>query len=331
MTGGRGYDGLSTPHAGTPDAESLVTFEDLVEAIGANLRHQVETSYAQSMGVLHAQMRWGTTPLTSCFFDGCIDRARDLAETTKYNILSCGGAFFASMVDSLAAVCHVVYDSRAATLEEVAVACRDNFAGHDRLRHQLLGAPKQGNDDPSIDELIRTVERLRDEPVKELCRDPRDGTPFGNSHVTRSSAVTVGRHTGATPDGRLAGQPLAPSVAAACGTERSGPTALLNSILKLDPVESWQCGYNVNMRLQNSMLADEDSRRKVGWLLTSYFQRGGQEMQINSVDSATLRAAQKRPEEYRDLVVRIAGYSDYFVNLRVDVQEEIIARTEHVV
>ncbi|MBM4458361.1 MAG: hypothetical protein FJ011_11440, partial [Chloroflexi bacterium] len=328
LTAGRGYDGRSNV-PDIPPAGELRTFDDLTAAAGRVMRWQVATSYAANQPLLMAQMRWGQTPLTSCFFDGCIERGRDLAEGTKYNILSCGGNFFANMVDGLAAIREVVYERGAATLEQVAAACKNNFAGDERLRQRLLRAPKHGNDDARLEDLVALVERLRDEPVKEICRDPRDGTPFGNVHITRSSAVRVGARTPATPDGRLAGTPLATSVAAACGVERQGPTAVLKSILQLNAVKSWQCGYNVNLRFQRSVLADPDGRRRLEAMLRAYFLAGGQEMQINSADTAELRAAQAHPERYRDLVVRVAGFSAFFVNLSKDMQDEIIARTEH--
>jgi formate C-acetyltransferase len=328
LTAGRGYDGRDdVPDIPLPD--TLGAFDDLTAAVGRVLRWQVQTSYAASMPLLMAQMRWGQTPLTSCFFDGCIERGRDLAERTKYNILSCGGAFFANMVDSLAAIREVVYERGEATLAQVAEACRANFAGQELLRQRLLRAPKHGNDDARLEDLVTLVERLRDEPVKELCRDPRDGTPFGNVHITRSSAVRVGARTPATPDGRLAGMPLAASVAASPGVERQGPTAVLKSILQLNAIKSWQCGYNVNLRFQRAMLADPEGRRRLDAMLRAYFLGGGQEMQINSADTAELRAAQAHPERYRDLVVRVAGFSAFFVNLSRDMQDEIIARTEH--
>ncbi len=308
---------------------ALPDFGAFVGEVGRQMREQVRRSCARERGVLDAQMRWGQTPLTSCFFDGCVERARDMTLGTKYKILSCGGAFFPNMVDCLAAVREVVYERKEATLEGVAAACRADFAGHEGLRRKLLAAPKQGNDDPRLQEIVRLVERLRDEPVKEICRDRRDGTPFGNSHVVRSAAVRSGRKTGATPDGRRAGKPLAPSVAASCGCERNGPTALLNSILMLDPVRSWQCGYNVNMRLSRPTLAEPATRRKVADMLRAYFLRGGQEMQINCVGNDVLRAAQEQPEKHRDVVVRVAGFSEFFVNLTRDIQEEIIARTEY--
>ncbi|MBM3747842.1 MAG: hypothetical protein FJW34_18805 [Acidobacteria bacterium] len=329
LTSGRGYRGDAKGRPVAPAAAELKTFEDFAAAFGACLRESIRTSYAAGMKVLEAQMKWGQTPLTSCFFDGCLERARDLALGTRYNILSCGGVFFANAVDSLAAIRQVVYEKKQAALEDVAAACAANFKGHERLRARLLAAPKHGNDDPRLDEVIRLVERLRDEPMKEICRDPRDGTKFGNTHVVRSSAVRTGRLTPATPDGRLAGTPLASSVAAAAGVERNGPTALLNSVCKLNAARSWQTGYQVNLRFQGAMLSSPANRAKVRAMLNVYFRKGGQQLQINAIDTEILRAAQKNPDEYRDLVVRIAGFSEFFVNLTPDMQEDLIARTAH--
>jgi len=329
MTQGKGYTGSRKTDSSLPAPSSFDTFEKLVEAVGLVMRRQIQHSFADGITVLASQRRWGQTPFTSCFFDGCIDRARDMVVGTKYNILSCGGTAFANMVDSLAAIREVVYEGREATLAEIAAACAANFESWEDLRAKLLAAPKHGNDDPRVADLVHLVERLRDEPLKQICRDPRDGRPFGNCHVVRSGAVLGGRNTGATPDGRQAGTPLAASVAASVGCERNGPTALLNSILTLNPQQSWQCGYNVNMRLQRKALTHPDSRVKVRAMLGSYFQRGGQEMQINSVDTATLLAARENPEQYRDLVVRVAGFSEFFTKLHPAIQEDVIRREEH--
>ncbi len=305
------------------------TFAQFAAAVGAGVRESIRNSYAAEMRVLDVYLQYGQTPLTSCFFEGCIDRARDMSQGTKYNILSCGGIFFANAVDAFAAIREVVYEKKQATLKEVTAACRDNFKGHELLRARLLAAPKHGNDDPRLDDLIRLIERLRDEAKDEICRDPRDGTRFGNCHVVRSSAVRTGLVTPATPDGRLAGTPLASSVAASAGCERSGPTAVLNSVAKLNAPRSWQTGYQVNIRFQGNMVSDPASRAKVRAMLNVYFMKGGQELQINAIDSEMLRAAQKNPEEYRDLVVRVAGFSEFFVNLTPEMQEDIISRTAH--
>jgi len=329
LISGKGYKGDARGRPLAPPTSALNSFEDFAAAFGAYLRDSIRTSYAAEMKMLKAQMSWGHTPLTSCFFDGCIEKARDMVEGTKYNILSCGGVFFANAVDCLAAVREVVYQEKAATLEEIAAACRSNFKGYERLRAKLLAAPKHGNDDPRLEDIIRLVERLRDEPMKEICRDPRDGTKLGNVHITKAAAVRTGLRTPATPDGRLAGTPLASSVAASVGCERTGPTALLNSVAKLNAAKSWQSGYQANIRFQANMLSDARNREKVRAMLNVYFQRGGQQLQINAVDTEMLRAAQKNPEQYSDLVVRVAGFSAFFVTLSREMQEDIIARTAH--
>ena len=352
LTNGRGYKDQWKWKDIAPAADRLASFEQFSAAVGAYLRAQIKQSYESEMKFMQAYLKWGQTPLTSCFFDGCVEKARDMTQGTKYNNLSCSGIAFANAVDCLAAIREVVFEKKQATLDEVARACAANFQdyeenigggslegnhrthtanfkNYERLRAKLQAAPKHGNDDPRVDDLIRLVERLRDEPMKEICRDPRDGSPFGNAHVVRSGAVTMGLVTPATPDGRLAGTPVANSVAVSAGQERSGPTATLNSVCKLNAADSWQCAYQVNIRFNSSMISSNTKREKLRAMLNVYFQNGGQELQVNIVDGATLRAAQKNPGQYRDLVVRIAGFSEFFVNLTPAMQEEIIARTEH--
>ena len=329
LTSGKGYKKQWNWRDVAPSTSELMNFHQFADAVGAYIRVALEKGYLRQMEQLEAQMRWGMTPLTSCFFDGCIEQARDMTAGTKYNYLSCGGIAFANAVDCLAAIRDVVYEKKAATLDDVATACKANFKGNERLRARLLAAPKHGNDEPSLDDIVRLVECLRDEPVKKICRDPRDGSHFGNSHVVRSGAVRSGLVTPATPDGRLAGTPLASSVAASVGCEKNGPTAVLNSVCKLDSRNSWQCGYQVNIRFHAGMVNNDAQRDKLRSMLNVYFTQGGQELQINVVSSETLRAAQNNPEQYQDLVVRVAGFSEFFVRLTPELQEDIIARMEH--
>lgn len=329
ITSGTGYRGQWKWKGVAPATGELGTFEQFRDAVAAYVRKSVERSYESETKILQAQMRWGVTPLTSCFFDGCIQRGQDMTAGTRYNHLSCGGIAFANAVDCLGAIREVVYEKKAATLGDVALACAANFKGHERLRAKLLAAPKHGNDDPRLDDIIRAVEAMRDRAVEEICRDPRDGSRFGNSHVVRSGAVKQGLATPATPDGRLVGKPLASSMAACPGNEKSGPTAVLNSVCKANSSGSWQCGYQANIRFHKGMVANEAQRQKLRAMLNVYFQRGGQELQINVVDTAMLRAAQKDPAAYSDLVVRVAGFSEFFVRLTPDMQEDIIARMEH--
>jgi formate C-acetyltransferase len=329
LTDGKGYHQKWRWWKVAPPIAELTDFTQFSDAVAAYIRVALEKSYQNKLKQLEAQIRWGKTPLTSCFFDGCIEQGHDMAEGTKYNFLSCGGIAFANAVDCLAAIREVVYQKKEATLAEVAAACRVNFEGHERLRAKLLAAPKHGNDDPRLDGIVRLVERMRDEPMKEICRDPRDGSQFGNSHVVRSGAVRGGLNTPATPDGRLAGTPLASSVAASVGCEQTGPTAVLNSVCKLNSAKSWQCGYQVNIRFHSGMIVDPAEREKLRAMLNAYFQQGGQELQINVVNSEMLRAALKNPEQYQDLVVRVAGFSEFFVRLTPELQQDVLARMEH--
>jgi len=329
LTSGKGYRRQWGWHKVAPPTSELKSFSQFADAVGAYIRSAMAKSYHWNMQQLQAQIRWGTTPLTSCFFEGCIEDAHDMSVGTKYNFLSCGGIAFANAIDCLAAIREVVYEKQEATLEELVTACQANFQDHQRLRAKLLAAPKHGNDDPQLDDIVRMVERMRDEPMKDICRDPRDGSQFGNSHVVRSGAVRGGMRTPATPDGRLAGTPLASSVAASVGCEKMGPTAVLNSVCKLDSTSSWQCGYQVNIRFHAGMIVDQGQRDKLRAMLNVYFENGGQELQINVVSSDTLRAAQQSPGQYQDLVVRVAGFSEFFVRLTPELQQDVISRMEH--
>ena len=143
------------------------------------------------------------------------------------------------------------------------------------------------------------------------------------------SQVWVGRWTAATPDGRHKGAPIVDGVGACQGADRNGPTALLLSVAQLDSVRHWPAGYVCNVKFAPSCFDSPDDVSKIADLAATFMALGGQELQFNVVDAATLRAAQAEPERYADLIVRVAGFSAYFTQLSQPVQEEIISRTEH--
>ncbi|NOZ19612.1 MAG: hypothetical protein GXP25_00835 [Planctomycetes bacterium] len=306
------------------------TFDDFVAEMKEAFRRQGEHNFARMRAHFRFHQIYGQLPFTSVFMDGCIDRARDLVIRTKYNVTCSGGGGFSNAVDSLAAIKKVVYDDKEATLQEVAEACKVNFEGHEDLHRKLLSAPKYGNDDERADDIAVRLSRIRNEAIAHL-KDPRDGTPLAANHVIRSGHVRAGRNTPATPEGRLAGKPLADSIGAVQGADRNGPTALLKSVQKLDPVRNWRGGYNFNIRIDPKLLRDGESRKKVADMFATFFAAGGQELQVNAISSDTLRAAQKNPAEHHGLVVRVAGFSALFIDLHPDIQDEIIARTEHTV
>lgn len=328
MNGGRAWHNNQPAGPATPPPEGMKTFDDLVDAIGAHFRQQGEQSFRWGQELFRMHQLYGQLPFTSVFMSGCVDRARDLLVRTDYNVTCSGGIGFSNLVDCLAAIKKVVYEDKESTLREIVAACKADFKGHEALRRKLLAAPKYGNDDDRADGIANLLSRLRNEAIAHL-KDPRDGVPLAAGHVVRSGHIRAGKNTPATPDGRLSGKPLANSIGPAQGSDRSGPTALLRSVQKLDPIRNWRGGYNLNLRLDPKLLRSAEPRRKVADLLAAFFAHGGQELQINAVSSRTLRAAQKDPDAHRNLVVRVAGFSDLFVNLHPDIQEEIIARTEH--
>jgi formate C-acetyltransferase len=187
-------------------------------------------------------------------------------------------------------------------------------------------APRFGNGNVEVDELANRVNAVH----AQFCWNQVDSR---NGRYTCgvwpvNGHVNAGHRTGATPDGRRAETPLVDGVGACQGADRSGPTALLQSVARLDNVWNWPAGNTCNVKFSPQSVRSSDGVRRLQELTTTFFKLGGQELQINVVDAATLHAAQADPEAYSDLIVRVAGYSAYFTQLKQDVQDEIISRTE---
>jgi formate C-acetyltransferase len=201
-----------------------------------------------------------------------------------------------------------------------------DFAGHERLRQLLLNkTPRYGNDDDAADDLMVRVFEAYFGAV-----DGRPNTRGGTYHINllpTTVHVYFGSVIGATPDGRRAGAPVSEGVSPVQGADRQGPTAVLRSVAKMDQVRTG--GTLLNQKFTPALLADDAGRRGLVQLIRTYFRLGGHHVQFNVVDADTLRAAQAHPETHRDLIVRVAGYSDYFCDLGRALQDEIIARTEH--
>jgi formate C-acetyltransferase len=202
----------------------------------------------------------------------------------------------------------------------------ENFEGHDELRASLIyDTPKFGNDDDYADVHARWVFDAFYESVNGRL-SPR-GATYRINMLPTTSHVYFGKVVGATPDGRLTGEPLSEGISPFQGMDRKGPTAVLNSALKIDHLKTG--GTLLNQKFTPDFFRDERSIRKVTQLIRSYFRMDGHHIQFNVVSADTLRDAQKHPEKYQDLIVRVAGYSDYFNDLGTELQEEIIRRTEH--
>jgi formate C-acetyltransferase len=188
------------------------------------------------------------------------------------------------------------------------------------------GAPRWGNDSLEVDEIANRVNAVH----AEFCwahADPRNGR-YTCGVWPVEGHVHSGRWTGATPDGRRAGTTLADGVGACHGADRSGPTALLRSVARLNNVEHWAAGNTCNIKFSRASVGSPGAVERLRDLVTTYMRLGGQQLQVNGVDADTLRDAMAHPEQHEDLIVRVAGFSAYFTRLAPEVQDEIIMRTE---
>ena len=275
--------------------------------------------------------------LCSALVDDCIERAKSIKQGgAKYDWVSGLQVGIANLGNSLAAVKKLVFDQGVIGQQQLAEALAADFAGltHEQLRQRLInGAPKYGNDDDSVDLLLNRAYQTYIDELKQY-HNPRYGRgPIGGNYYAGTSSISAnvpfGAATMATPDGRKAMTPLAEGASPASGTDRFGPTAVINSVGKL-PVGSILGGVLLNQKLNPATLENESDRQKLMLLLRTFFEvRKGWHIQYNIVSRETLLAAKAHPDQYRDLVVRVAGYSAFFTALSPDAQDDIIARTEH--
>jgi formate C-acetyltransferase len=266
-------------------------------------------------------------PFLSLLISDCIARGKDYHDGgARYDTSYIQGVGVGTMTDALTAIKYHVFDQKTMTMAELLAVLQDDFEGHERVRQMLLNkTPKYGNDDDYADEVMVDVFEAYFEAI-----DGRPNTRGGTYRINllpTTVHVYFGSVIGATPDGRRAGMPLSEGISPVQGADRRGPTAVIKTMAKMDHVRTG--GTLLNQKFTPQLLADDTGLDKFVQLIRTYFKLGGHHIQFNVVDAATLRAAQEHPEQYRDLIVRVAGYSDYFCDLGKVLQDEIIARTEH--
>ena len=266
-------------------------------------------------------------PFLSVITDDCIAKGMDYnAGGARYNTTYMMPVGIGSLTDSLSAIEHRVFERHDVTMAKLVEAIDADFSGQEALRQTLWNrTPKYGNDDPQADGLLARVFDAVFEAI-----DGRPNTKGGEYHVNYLSTtchVYFGSVTGATPDGRKAYTPLSDGISPAQGADRRGPTAVIKSAARMDHARSG--GTLLNQKFTPSLLQGEEGITHLAQYVRSYFALGGHHIQFNVVTADTLRAAQAHPEKHRDLIVRVAGYSDYFCDLTKPLQDEIISRTEH--
>lgn len=265
-------------------------------------------------------------PFLSCFCRDCIGRGLDI---------NCGGSIYPSVhgaglmgigtvCDSLAAIERVVFEDHAATLSELRDAMNANFEGYDELRQRLLAAPKYGNNDDFVDKYaVWFIDYLGAQFKK---KKTRDGGGIYIAAAANINNIGAGRIINATPDGRLRGEPLSDAASPTYGRDTRGATAVINSVSKPDYTKV-ACGSVINQKYSPSMF-DAEKRKKLMALIKTYFKNGGQEIQINATSREVLLDAMEHPEKYRSLIVRVSGFSAFYVTLDKAVQLDILNRTQ---
>jgi formate C-acetyltransferase len=309
------------PVAGTFDEVYACFCDDLKETIGHIAAHVNADQEAKAA--------WRPQPIRSLLTDDCIDRGVEFnAGGARYNWSVINVAGLANVVDSLAAVREVVFERgelSGAELQEVLAA---NFSGRETLRQRLARCPRFGNDQPAADELAHRVGELVFREF--LGHKAWRGGRFLGSCLMFVTYAQAGKGVGATPDGRLAGAPLADSAGPMQGRDQHGPTACIKSLGAI-PHYLAPGTLVVNSRFAKEHFQTPAGRAKLRALFRTYFDLGGMQMQVNVVDQALLRDAVAHPENYPNLVVRMGGYSEYFSRLSQDLRETLLERTEHTV
>jgi len=303
------------------------SFDELYSAFEKQLNYFIDIKIKGNNIIERLYATYLPATFLSLLIDDCIARGKDYHDGgARYNTSYIQGVGIGTATDSLASIKYNVFDQKVVSMDELLRTLHQNFENNEELRQRFVNkTPKYGNDDEYADSLTRRLFNSYFQAV--------DGRPNtrGGVHRINLLPTTVHVYFGkvclATPDGRRAHQPLSEGISPVQGADRKGPTAVIKSAGKIDHLKTG--GTLLNQKFAPSLLADEDGLDKLAKLIRTYFLMDGHHVQFNVVTAQMLREAQKNPEKYRDLIVRVAGYSDYFVDLPQALQDEIIRRTEH--
>ena len=311
----------------TVEPDKFTTFYELLEAYREQLRYFLNIKIQGNNVIEQLFAEQMPAPFMSLLFDDCIKKARDYHDGgPRYNATYIQGVGMGTVTDSLSAFKFHVFDEKNIEMTELLSLISNNFEGSEIQRQMLLNrTPKYGNDDDYADTIAISIFDAYFDAI-----DGRPNTKGGRYRVNllpTTVHIYFGRVTGATPDGRKDGEPLSEGISPSHGADKNGPTAVLKSVAKIDHVKTG--GTLLNLKFTPQILADKEDIAKLLYLIRAYFKLDGHHVQFNVVDSKALRDAQENPEKYRDLIIRVAGYSDYFVDIGRELQDEIISRTEH--
>ncbi len=324
-----GLDPLTGKQSGikTGNPEDFKTFDQLADAFQKQLRYFIDIKIKGNNIIEKLFATYIPVPFLSILIDDCVAKGKDYnAGGTRYNTNYIQGVGLGSLTDNLTSLKYHVFDKKTLTMSEMIKAVDANFDGWEDLRYQLVyHTPKYGNDEDYADEQAKLIFEMYYQAVN--GRPTARGGTYRINMLPTTCHVYFGSKINAMPDGRKAKEPLSEGISPVQGADHNGPTAVLKSASKIDHLRTG--GTLLNQKFSPKFFENDDNIARLVSLVRSYFRLDGHHIQFNVVSAETLRDAQKHPEKYRDLIVRVAGYSDYFNDLGTDLQNEIICRTEH--
>lgn len=329
ITLNNGFDPRTQKQIGieTGSASDFDSFEMLYQAFEKQLKHFIDIKIEGNNIIEQLYAEHMPAPFLSLLIADCISNCKDYnAGGARYNTSYVQGVGLGSITDNFSAIQKWVYEEQALSLSALIEAMKNNFEGYDELRYKLIyETPKWGNNDAKADRYaVRVFNSFHDAVTR---RPSFRGGVFRINMLPTTSHVYFGSVIGAMPDGRPAGEPLSEGISPVQGADNKGPVAVLQSAAKIDHIKTG--GTLLNQKFSPSFFSSDEAIDKLTALVRTYFRLDGHHIQFNVVDANTLRDARKNPERYRDLIVRVAGYSDYFNDLGDALQNEIIRRTEH--
>ena len=329
VTLNNGIDPMTGKKVGieTGDPKTFINYEALYSAFIKQLNYIVDLKITVSNYIDRMFAKYAPAPFLSVVIEDCIKKGRDYYDGgPRYNTnyIQCTG--LGTVTDSLSAIKKHVFEEKNFTMEKLLKAVAGNFEGEEFLRQTIMNkTPFFGNDDEFADDI---AVRVYNDLFRAIDGKPNiKGETYHLNMLSTTCHIYFGKVLGATPNGRLSGKAISDGTSPSHGADTHGPSSVIKSLGKLDQSKSG--GTLLNLRFLPALLKKEDDIKKLGKLIRSYFALGGHHVQFNVVDTATLLAAQHTPEDYRDLLVRMAGYSDYFNDMNSDLQQEIIERTEN--
>ncbi|MCB6415612.1 MAG: trans-4-hydroxy-L-proline dehydratase [Dorea sp.] len=328
LTLNNGYDKMSDQQLGLElgYATDFKTYEELYDAFKKQMQYFIDIKIKGSNVIEKIYAEEMPVPFLSIITNDCISKGKDYnGGGARYNTKYLQGVGIGTITDCLAAVKYNVFDKKTFTMEELMQALDDNFEGHERILNLVRNkTPKYGNDDDYADDIMKDVFEFYRSQV--TGRPNMLGGMYRINMLPTTCHVYFGDVMMASPNGRLAHKPVSEGISPEKGADVNGPTAVVKSCAKMDHLQTG--GTLLNQKFTPSVVAGEEGLNQMANLIRTYFTMDGHHIQFNVIDKETLIKAQQNPEEYKDLIVRVAGYSDHFRNLSKALQDEIIERTE---